>query len=567
MNKRITTLFLCLVMVVAMLVSAIPVFAEPSAHPPVTFTIKPDKTTASPGDTITYQAILGPVEKLQTGQFELVIPDELEYTGGSSPEGLKAKLNAGEASFEPTTKVFVLYGAGEYTSNGDTLLATFTCKVKAGTAAGKKPAVTVKNTEADFFFANSEEKYYTTNYEPNNSAVTVAAAPKPATGISLNKSVLTLTAGNSDTSLTANVTPSDSTDTVVWSTNKPAVATVESATGKVTAVSAGEAIITAKAGTKTATCTVTVTCAHSDLRPFVEKASNCTEKGWDAYKKCDLCGKLFDMNGNLISEIPYRPLNNDHDFNTSEWGYKGADGHAHTCSRNAEHHDAVQAHTPDHEGGATYDYAVKCSVCNYVIEPQLEAGNIRIEVPFKLDVKKTGEMDPGKESFKFVVERFGAPVEYTVVQDTVETEGEKTYDGKFVFTISANQVHNLSEGFVIRQVKGNAEGWTYDETKFYATPMFADTYTNVAGWRFLKYDENTELDYNNPIEEIGFTNSYNAKKPVTPPAPQKPESPKTESPKTGDSNMAGLWIALLFVSTASLTGTTLYSRKRRANNR
>ena len=103
-------------------------------------------------------------------------------------------------------------------------------------------------------------------------------------------------------------------------------------------------------------------------------------------------------------------------------------------------------------------------------------------------------------------------------------------------------------------------------------PMFADTYTNVAGWRFLKYDENAELDYNNPIEEIGFTNSYNAKKPLTPPAPQKTESPKTESPKTespktGDSNMAGLWIALLFVSAASLTGTTLYSRKRRANNR
>lgn len=562
MNKRITTLFLCLVMVAAMLVSAVPVFAEPSAHPPITFTIKADKTTAKPGDTITYQAIIGPVEKLQTTEFKLVIPDELEYTGGSSPEGLAAKMNATTAEFTSSTMKFNLGGINDYTSTSDTLLATFTCKVKEGAATGAKPVVKVKEGEEFFFFADSEEKYYTINYNPNAAAVTIAAAPKPATGITLNKSVLTLTAGSSDTSLTATVTPSDSTDTVAWSTNKSDVATVDSATGKVTAVSAGEAIITAKAGTKTATCTVTVICAHSDLRPVAEKASNCTEKGWDAYKKCDLCGKLFDMNGNLISEIPYRELNNDHDYNTSEWGYKGADGHAHTCSRNAEHHDAVQAHTPDHEGGATYDYAVKCSVCNYVIEPQLEAGNIRIEVPFKLDVKKTGEMDPGKETFKFVVERFGAPVEYVLVQDTVETEGEKTYDGKFVFTISANQAGNLSEGFVIRQVKGNAEGWTYDETKFYATPMFADTYTNVAGWRFLKYDENAELDYNNPIEEIGFTNSYNAKKPVTPPAPQK-----TESPKTGDSNMAGLWIALLFVSTASLTVTTLYSRKRRANNR
>ncbi len=562
MNKRITTLFLCLVTVAAMLVSAIPVFAETSAHPPVTFTIKPDKTTAKPGDTITYQVFVGPVEKLRTAQFQLVIPDELEYTGGSSPEGLTAKLGAFSATYTSDSKIFVLTGTGEYTSTEDTLLATITCKVKEGTAAGKKPVVTVIKDEAEFLFADSDSKYYTINYDSNGAAVTVTAAPKPATGITLNKSALTLTAGNSDTSLTANVTPSDSTDTVVWSTNKPDVATVESATGKVTAVAPGEATITAKAGTKTATCTVTVTCAHSSLRPVAEKASNCTEKGWDAYKKCDLCGKLFDMNGNPISEIPYRALSDDHDYNTSEWGYKGADGHAHTCSRNADHHDAVQAHTPDHEGGATYDYAVKCSVCNYVIEPQLEAGNIRIEVPFKLTVKKTGEMDPGKETFKFALERFGATTEYTVVQDTVETEGEKTYDGKFVFTISANQAGNLSEGFVIRQVKGNAEGWTYDETKFYAIPMFADTYTNVAGWRFLKYDENAELDYNNPIEEIGFTNSYNAKKPVTPPAPQK-----TESPKTGDSNMAGLWIALLFVSAASLTGTTLYSRKRRANNR
>ena len=563
MNKRITTLFLCVVMVVAMLVSAVPVFAEPSAHPPVTFTIKPDKATATPGETITYQAIIGPVEKLQTAQFKLVIPDELEYTGGSSPEDLKTKMNAETAELFPT-KVFVLGGINDYTSNSDTLLATFTCKVKAGVAAGTKPVVTVVNDEEKFFFADSDEKYYTINYDPNGAAVTIAAEPKPATGITLNKSELTLTAGDSDTSLTATVTPPDSTDTVVWSTNKPAVATVDSATGKVTAVAPGEAIITATAGTKTATCTVKVQaapCAHGSFTPVPEKASNCTEKGWDAYKKCDLCGKLFDMSGNPISEIPYRALNDDHDFNTSEWGYKEADGHAHVCSRNAAHHDTVQPHTPDHEGGATYEYAVKCTECGRVLEPQLEAGDIRIEVPFKLTVKKTGEMDPGKETFKFVVERFGAPVDVVLVQDTIETNGEKTYEGKFIFTIGANQAGNLSEGFVIRQVKGNAEGWTYDETKFYAIPMFADTYTNVAGWRFLKYDENAELDYNNPIEEISFTNSYNAKKPVTPPAPQP------ESPKTGDNSMMVLWIALLFVSGAALTGTTLYFRKKRVTNR
>ena len=192
---------------------------------------------------------------------------------------------------------------------------------------------------------------------------------------------------------------------------------------------------------------------------------------------------------------------------------------------------------------------------------------IKIEVPFKLTVKKTGEMDPGKETFKFAIERFGATTEYVLVQDTVETEGEKTYEGKFIFTIKENQAGNLSEGFVIRQVKGNAEGSTYDETKFYAIPMFADTYTNVAGWSFLKYDENAELDYNNPIEEIGFTNSYSAKKPVVPSEPTEPTKPDDtiKSPQTGDTSNMVQWIALLLVSGSAAIGTTVVSRKKKYN--
>ena len=557
MNKRITSLMLCFVMAFAMLATAVPALAAPDDA--CTFTVKADKTSANPGETITFTIYMEQVGVILGLEGTLKIPSGLTYVAGSgkTADGIKATL--GWDAFDWTEESLFLngYGSENYTDTSEIALMTFQCTVDSD-AVAKDYSVTFDEALA----ANEAGDPKEVTVVP--ATVNVTAAPKPATGITLNKNELTLTAGNSDTSLTATVTPSDSTDTVVWSTNKPSVATVDSATGKVTAVAPGEAIITATAGTESATCTVTVTCAHSSLQPVAEKASNCTDKGWDAYKKCNLCGKLFDMNGNPINGIPHRALNDDHDFNTSEWGYKEADGHAHVCSRNAEHHDTVQPHTPDHEGGATYDYAVKCSVCNYVIEPQLEAGNIRIEVPFKLDVKKTGEMDPGKETFKFVVERFGAPVEYVLVQDTVETEGEKTYEGKFIFTISANQAGNLSEGFVIRQVKGNAEGWTYDETKFYAMPMFADTYTNVAGWRFLKYDENAELDYNNPIEEISFTNSYNAKKPVTPPAPQEPEPPK--SPETGDSSMTVLWIALLFVSGATLMGTTLYSRKKRVNN-
>ena len=556
MNKRISSLLLCLAVIAVMLASAVPVSAAGSS---CIYTVEADKTTAIPGDTITFTVYMQKTGTQTTLEAHLVIPSGLTFVDGSGvlTSGIKETLGWDSVEWTPDpSKILNGFGAVAYTGTEKLALMTFKCTVDSDAAPGNY------TVDLSDLVADDEETDPKENISSVPAIIAVTAAPKPATGISLNKSELTLTAGDSDTGLTATVEPADSTDTVVWSTDKAAVATVDPTTGAVTAVAPGEAIITAKAGTKSATCTVTVTCAHSSLRPVAEKASNCTEKGWDAYKKCDLCGKLFDTDGNPIAEIPYRALNDDHDFNTSEWGYTAAGGHAHACRRNAEHHDIVQLHTPDHEGGATYEYAVKCTECGRVLEPQLEAGSVRIEVPFKLNVKKTGEMDPGKETFKFAVERFGAPVDVVLVQDTIETNGEKTYDGKFVFTISANQAGNLSEGFVIRQVKGNAEGWTYDEMKFYAIPTFVDSHTNVASWRFLKFDENAEPDYNNPIEEISFTNSYNAKKPVTPPTPQQPESPKT-----GDSNMMVLWIALLFVSGAAMTGTTLYSRKKRVNNR
>ena len=76
-------------------------------------------------------------------------------------------------------------------------------------------------------------------------------------GITLDQTAATLTEGETLT-LTATVSPDDATDkTVTWSTSDASVATV--ADGVVTAVAAGTATITAKAGEHSATCVVTVT--------------------------------------------------------------------------------------------------------------------------------------------------------------------------------------------------------------------------------------------------------------------------------------------------------------------
>ena len=88
-------------------------------------------------------------------------------------------------------------------------------------------------------------------------SVTVTKKVVAVESVTLDKSSLELTEGETAT-LTATVKPDNASDkTVTWSSSKTSVATVD-ASGKVTAVAEGTATITAQAGDKTASCTVTV---------------------------------------------------------------------------------------------------------------------------------------------------------------------------------------------------------------------------------------------------------------------------------------------------------------------
>ena len=75
------------------------------------------------------------------------------------------------------------------------------------------------------------------------------------TNITLNNATLSFTTSDTQT-LTATVTPTNTTDTVVWSVNPTGICTVNN--GVVTPTSNGQCTITATCGTKTATCNVTV---------------------------------------------------------------------------------------------------------------------------------------------------------------------------------------------------------------------------------------------------------------------------------------------------------------------
>lgn len=103
------------------------------------------------------------------------------------------------------------------------------------------------------------------------TTITISTDEKPCTEITLDQSAITATELG-DTTLTATVTPADTTDDVIWTTSDASVATVSN--GVVSVVGLGTATITATCGAQSATCTVT--CNEITLSPaygFFKKAN------------------------------------------------------------------------------------------------------------------------------------------------------------------------------------------------------------------------------------------------------------------------------------------------------
>ena len=90
-----------------------------------------------------------------------------------------------------------------------------------------------------------------------NKLTTVTLNDKGCTAIALDVDTLAITSIGSTGTLTATVTPADTTDAIVWTSSDENVATVLN--GVVTAVGCGSATITATCGDFSAVCAVTVT--------------------------------------------------------------------------------------------------------------------------------------------------------------------------------------------------------------------------------------------------------------------------------------------------------------------
>ena len=180
MKKKVTSLLLCFIMIFSMMTVAVPVYAAPVAS--TTLTVAADKTTAAPGDTITYTITMGPVSDLGSIQMVLDIPAGLTYVAGSRSlaSGLKATLGFDDVAFTEnmTTGRHTINGvasAANYESAADTVIATFKCKVDAG-ATG---TLEVGLKELEFYSVDFTD--ITSRFSVVKTAVAISGATPPTT--------------------------------------------------------------------------------------------------------------------------------------------------------------------------------------------------------------------------------------------------------------------------------------------------------------------------------------------------------------------------------------------------
>ena len=188
----------------------------------------------------------------------------LTITGDAKPSAaltnygklvLNCNMEAGKFVLVQNSKTLIKGGAYKFTIEENERNGL---KIEAGTFKDLR-----KNGGNTVWGENEIKNYLVPGAEVSYDGtgnIKVWTVTMPVSGVALDKTSAELQVGKTLT-LTATVTPDNATDkAVAWTSSNDAVATVD-ANGVVTAKAEGTATITATAGGKTATCTVTVKAA------------------------------------------------------------------------------------------------------------------------------------------------------------------------------------------------------------------------------------------------------------------------------------------------------------------
>lgn len=135
--------------------------------------------------------------------------------------------------------------------------------------------------------------------------------PVPCTGIALNVSAVSFTKFRETATLTATVTPVDTTDTVIWASSDTDV--VEVVGGALTAVGVGTATVTATCGNHSAACTVTAKVIYEESELYRANGYGIIASPWNSNRMSAEANSsyfAFAMGTNALGNkiLPYNGL-------------------------------------------------------------------------------------------------------------------------------------------------------------------------------------------------------------------------------------------------------------------
>ena len=281
MKKKIMAVMLSLVLVLGM----IPISNVLAQTKGAKFTVEASKTTANPGDEITFSIYVEDAIPFTGIEIVLGETEGLTYVANSGKivSGLKEQMGFAEASFTELSKKVLFGNDLPYTLNGKLKLAEFKCTVDDSASGNYTMGISVE----DF----TDEEFESHDCDVISASVQVVI---PVTGVSLDKETLTVAQFEDVIPLVATVTPANATNKELkWKSSDDTIVEVTN-DGVVTGMKKGTATVTVETvdGNFKETCVVTVNCTHNVGHSVPAEESTCLKQGHGAYDVCDDCGEI-----------------------------------------------------------------------------------------------------------------------------------------------------------------------------------------------------------------------------------------------------------------------------------
>ena len=283
--KQMQSRVLSLLLVILMLVSMIPgsvLATEGTGAGTMNLTLSPEKSTVSPGDVVKVDVVVENNPGIAGLKVFIDYDQALMSLTGFAMNTQWGGMSTKEDDVIAMKAASWTAAAEGVALNGTVMTLEFT--IAEGAANGAVIDVSLRIGEC----LDTDDEDVACSATPCTLTVTGGSEPVKITGVTLDRTDLTIKE-NETATLKATVLPENASQAVTWSADEGINVTdgvITPTPGKT-----GKFTVTAAAGNKSASCTVTVT--HGDLKPVAEKPVTCEEDGHPAYWFCDTCQRYY----------------------------------------------------------------------------------------------------------------------------------------------------------------------------------------------------------------------------------------------------------------------------------